>query len=341
MKRPNSAEIVVYRIKSKLLSRKTFKLYVDDRKVSVVYNDSIRHFFASPGPHSIYIKFGRRKSETLFFDLNINQTIHLECGFKSPEPENIKSLRDIKETINSLKDALYLIQIDSVPYSTQIDDVLFKQTKKRIYAVCLNALSRICLVMCIVGFLGFTNGFITAWGKAFWVTPNTELPLGAPESIAVDRDGNVYLAANFYYRIQKYSPDGEFLRGWPSNDNDPRIRINEDNQFELANNRKTRKGDYPDTLATYDLEGNLISEEVIDGCYFEFGEECERLCRDKNGNLYSIHNKWWRPHIIKTSYLGVKTKIVQTPWYLWLFLGPFPAWIFFAVGLIGFGKLNR
>jgi hypothetical protein len=196
--------------------------------------------------------------------------------------------------------------------------------------------------MCILGFTGFVNGFLTAFEKAFWVSPKTELPLGDIGGIAADSNGNVYMIAHFYSRIQKYSSDGEFLRGWPSNHNNPRLRVNQHDQLEVADDRRTRSGDdFPDTLSTYDSNGDLISEEVVDGCYDEFGEESEKSCQDNNGNKYSIHNKYWWPHVIKTTNQGAETKAVKTPFHLWLILGPFPAWIFMAVGLVGLGKLNK
>ena len=165
------------------------------------------------------------------------------------------------------------------------------------------------------------------------------MPLGDLSGVAVDNNNNIYCVANFYYRIQKYAPNGSFLKGWPSLDNNPRIKINEHDQLEVANDKRTRKEDHPDSLSTYDSEGNLISEKIVDGCYKQFGEECEKMCHTKSGDAYLIKNKWLWPHIVKTTPSGISETVVTTPWYRWLLLGPFPAWIFFAVGLFSFWKV--
>jgi hypothetical protein len=333
MKQPASAEIIIYRTKSKLFSGKTLNICLDDRNIGTIYDDEQHHFSASACVHSVYINAGKLKSETLTLDSNVNPVIYLECGFNEPEIESIKSLTDIKDALSFLKDAIYLKEVDSssVPAPGKV--------KSRFSRSIQRVLQKICIVMCVLGFLGFTNGFIVSWGKAFWVTSGTTLPLGYPGSIAVDSNDNIYVAADFYYRIQKYSPEGTFLRSWATRDNNPRIRINEYDQLELANDNRFRSHDDPDTLAVYDTEGNLVSKEVVENCYAEFGEECDRSCRDKNGNLYSVRNKFWWPHITKTTQSGIETTVVQSPWYLWLFNGPFPAWLFFAVGLVGAAKL--
>ena len=115
--------------------------------------------------------------------------------------------------------------------------------------------------------------------------------------------------------------------------------MNEYDQLESANDNKTPSGDYPDTLSTYDSEGNLISKKIADGCYAQFGEECERLCRTTLGYIYTIHNKWLWPHVAKKAPSGIESIVIDTPLYLWLILGPFPSFFFFAFGLVSFWKV--
>ena len=60
--------------------------------------------------------------------------------------------------------------------------------------------------------------FIDKWGK---VDENNNPSSGAgnkefkwPAGIAIDRDGNVYVADSWNYRIQKFTADGQFLGKW-------------------------------------------------------------------------------------------------------------------------------
>jgi len=214
-----------------------------------------------------------------------------------------------------------------------IDELLLMmQIKKKFYKFFLRFALSLCIMMFIIGLLGFTNGFFVATENAFWIKSTTELPWGALGCIAVDHEGNIYLASYFYYRIQKYSKDGKFISGWPAKDNNPRIRINEKNQLESANDNQGHWGDRPDTLSVYDSDGNLLSDTVSDGCYVKFGTQ--RSCKDINGNTYGLKNKFWNPYIVKML-PNTKTEIIHMPWYLWLFMGPFPAWLFLAIGLVG------
>jgi len=334
-----SNQINVYRKKSKVWSTRAFKVFIDDKKVGKLYNGDQYTFFVTPGKHSIYIKWGRTKSETLTLQMNSGQTINIECGAKDINFEDMKSLKDIKTFFHSIKDILYLIQVPELPQLVSSDNIIYGISKTRLRSYSKRLFLYFFLIMTLLGLFGFFNGFLTAWNKAFWVSSKTELPLGDLSGVAVDSKGNVYCVANFYYRIQKYAPDGTFLKGWSSQDNNPRIRVNEYDQLESANDNRTRSGDYPDTLSTYDSEGNLISEEVVDNCYAQFGEECERLCRITSGDIYIIHNKWLWPHIVKKAPSGNESIVIDTPLYLWLILGPFPSWIFFAFGLICFWKV--
>jgi hypothetical protein len=193
------------------------------------------------------------------------------------------------------------------------------------------------LIMFLVGVVGFSNGLLSAVRWAPWIRPTTPLPMGNPHSIAVDSKGNVYLAAYFYYRIQKYSPEGIFIRSWTCCKS-PRLRINAKDQLELADDNTTRNAKYPDILTVFDSDGNVISSKTVDGCHREFGKNSETFCRDKVGNTYSIHSRYLRPYVLKTDRNGISVKVVEEPLWLWFFQGPFPAWIFFAAGLFLFWK---
>src|SRR3989304_5091775 len=215
MEKSYSAQIVIYRPRSELWVASPFKIYIDGKRVGSIYNDTAHTTPVSPMMHSIFVKAGRYKSETLTIDLSIGQTIYMECGFKSGELAS----QDILEILKSIKKGIYLKEIADVSRFDQIKEILLRSRGQRTHKSILRFISKIFLVLCILGLFGFANGFLTAAGWAFWVTPRTELPLGDPGPMAVDSKGNIYLVLNFYYRIQKYSSDGIFLRGWPLHDN--------------------------------------------------------------------------------------------------------------------------
>lgn len=159
------------------------------------------------------------------------------------------------------------------------------------------------------------------------------MPWGDLSGIAVNSKGDIYLVSSFNTRIQKYSKEGKFIKGWPLEDSNIEIRINEFDQLEMANNNRTRNHDDPDTLSIYDVNDNLISTTVSDGCYEQFSNKSDLCCKDKYNNAYFICGKLIHPHIVKVS-SNIKTTI-NMPWYLWPFLGPLPAWLFFAIGFCG------
>lgn len=335
MKDHTSTHINIYRRESKMWSARSFKVFVDDRKVGKLYNGDQHTFCVTSGKHSIYIKSGMAKSEILTLQMNSGETINIECGAKDINYD-IKSLKDIKTFFHSLEDILYLIQVPELPQSIPSDDIIYGISKKSLKSYFKKFLLCFFLFMTFLGLFGFSTGGLH---KAFWVSSKTELPLGELGGVAVDSKGNIYCLANFYCRIQKYASDGTFLKGWSSPDNNPRIRVDERDQLELANDNRTMSGDDPDTFSIYDSEGNLISKKVMDDCYSRFGQECERLCRTTSGDIYTIRSKWLWPHIVKKAPSGIESVVVDTPLYLWLILGPFPSWIFIAVGSISFWKV--
>ena len=44
---------------------------------------------------------------------------------------------------------------------------------------------------------------------------------------------------------------------------------------------------------------------------------------------------------MKTEPSGTKTKVITEPLFLWMVQGPFPSWVFFAVGLVLFWKFKE
>jgi hypothetical protein len=111
------------------------------------------------------------------------------------------------------------------------------------------------------------------------------------------------------------------------------LRINATNQLEVHAVR-------PDKLYTYDSHGNLLSEAKVSP-YFQFGpDETTEHAEDGKGNQYVLHAHWWYPHVVKTTPAGNPAIIITTPWYKWIWMGPMPAWLVFAAGMLSLGRQN-
>ena len=107
MENLNSVKIYICRAKRSIWSTRTLKIFIDDRKAGKLYNGEEKHFSVTPGRHSVYIKVGRAKSETLNIKAGVGEKIYFECGAKEINLENIQGLKDIRSTFRSLKDTIY------------------------------------------------------------------------------------------------------------------------------------------------------------------------------------------------------------------------------------------
>lgn len=184
-----------------------------------------------------------------------------------------------------------------------------------------------------IGSIGFFAGAITGLGFDFRNLDSFELPLGHLEGIAVDSEGNIYCGLQFYSRIQVYDAEGKFIYGKfiDSAGGVFRIRINERDQLEVATARN-------DKLYLFEKDGTLVNELSNVGHYFhDFGETGETRFHDKNKNtIYLIK---WSPlgtYIAKKDLPGRDMIIIRTPFHKWLFMGPFPAWLFCMAGVVMF-----
>jgi hypothetical protein len=69
------------------------------------------------------------------------------------------------------------------------------------------------LVLLMIGGASFLSGFFLSlpWAARL---DSIELPLGAPQGIAVDSAGRIYVGSRAYRRLHRYHPDGSFDRAW-------------------------------------------------------------------------------------------------------------------------------
>ena len=145
---------------------------------------------------------------------------------------------------------------------------------------------------------------------------------------AVDSEGNIYCGLQFYSRIQKYDPEGNFIYGKfiDSAGGAFRIRINQDDQLEVATARN-------DKLYIFAKNGILVGKLSDVGHYFQnFGKSNEYRFYDKKLNtIYFRRPAFLGPYIVKRDSSGEEKVIIKIPLYKWLFMGPLPAFFFMAI----------
>ncbi len=184
----------------------------------------------------------------------------------------------------------------------------------------------------IFGLVSFFFGLVCATGiiSGFNTYP---FPLGDPTSIAVDQDGRLYCALQFYQRIQVYDAQGQFLRNWHvPNAGYFALRVNEQNYLEV----ETREGQ----RYVFTADGTLLNQAILIQLENPAAILGKTFCTDPNGNRYEICNRFLAPHIIKISPQGESQIWIQMPFYQWLITGPLIPWLMILAGFIFLGCLQ-
>ena len=157
---------------------------------------------------------------------------------------------------------------------------------------------------------------IAEWGGAQW--PTTELPFCDLKDVAVDSQGRIYVLDAFHGRVQRYSPDGQFQRGWimpMSFSKVSGLRITPDDRVIV----RAKK------LLTYSSDGELL-------------EINEHKPEDRQGRLAS-ETEPTGPYAVRRGLLPrvvdarTDRTVVTTPWYRRLLAFPFPAFLYGVIGL--------
>ena len=185
-------------------------------------------------------------------------------------------------------------------------------------------------LLLVLGGVGWFGGAFAMLTRPEWLSGRVELPLGDLSGIAVDGQGRIYCGSPFYGRVQVYDADGRFLRGWfvDAGGGAFRLRVSPADELEVAAPRGSM-------YFRFDAEGNVLEEEADVPDYFvQFGEEGERRCRDVEGNTYTICWALLFPHIVRQSPDGTRATVVSTPAHNWIIMGPFPAWLLWAAGIV-------
>ncbi|MCC6795328.1 MAG: hypothetical protein IT366_09440 [Candidatus Hydrogenedentes bacterium] len=156
-------------------------------------------------------------------------------------------------------------------------------------------LTGVACLLAIVGAVGFFGAAISATGGLNWLPPTFEWPMGRASGVITLDNGMHAVPHAPTGRLQIYSADWRFIRGWRVDASGGvfRLRPGAGNQIEVY----TARGD---NRLVYAVEGNLLSKEA-------FGS--------------------YPPDIGAIAYVPTR------PW-LWVFTSPFYSWLFVAVGLI-------
>lgn len=154
----------------------------------------------------------------------------------------------------------------------------------------------------------------------------TEFPLGDPSDVAVDSLGRFYVVDSMHHRVQRYSPDGEFERGWLVPRKVFTVRTTDDDRVIVGAEGGPR---------TYSSDGELL--EVLSD-----ESELQRLglVRGKETTApYALRGRLL-PRVVDTR---TGRTVVVTPWPRRVLASPFPAWLYFLIGVafVGLGDLRR
>lgn len=182
------------------------------------------------------------------------------------------------------------------------------------------------ILITVIGLVGFSKGLIYSYDTQ---SQNLSLPLGEPRGIVVDTTGRIYVGAHFYTKVLVYSRYGKYegCLNFDASGGDFRIIIDNDNMVSIATVRNKM-------LYQFNKDKMIISAIPDNNAYKEFGEINEYQFTDKQDIVFKLSNKFSFPSVIKQTPSGNETTIVSTSFYEWIFLGPFPAWLFVVFGII-------
>lgn len=194
----------------------------------------------------------------------------------------------------------------------------------------------ILIIIGIIGGVGFINGFICG-SVSSYVDPQTltsvRFPLSYIDDAVVDRNGNIYCITDYYKRIQVYGSDGSFRWGWfvQFGKVNTGLDINEKSQIIAYTGSQ---------VFTYNLEGKVIAQSTMT----EEEKEMVRQRREEQVYLKSLDGHEYSRLGDRIFQINPTTNerwvVLADPWYLVLTKGPFPAWIWFFLCIIGLHILD-
>jgi len=200
----------------------------------------------------------------------------------------------------------------------------------------------VCLLFFGVGAFGFFGGALMV-GVSMFGRPMASiwmrLPLGTLEDVAVAGDGRIYCAIPFGARIQVYSEDGKFLRGWFVNCAGKKFDIRVDSEGLIH----VFTGGHVEQHYVFDRTGRLLESAKIGS--IDDMVLSEKIIRGKPqdalGNVYETRSENWRPQVVRVAPDGAESVAVWDPLYLWPVMGPLQSWLCIFLGGIAYSQLTE
>jgi len=169
--------------------------------------------------------------------------------------------------------------------------------------------------------------------RNFLISSKIQFPLSYLSGIALDGNGRIYLAIPGYNRIQVYTNEGDFLKGWFVNSRGAYVDIWIDDE-DLLHAVVARGGGHQ----VYDLNGLLLKWNEITSSDDEYLRLADKLGglrkKDSMDNIYLIRSPTWSPRIFKITTTGDETILIKDSIYFWLVQSPQPIWLVSLAGLI-------
>ena len=180
----------------------------------------------------------------------------------------------------------------------------------------LPALAKLLLAL---GFVGFAGGGLIGTGAFDY---DGELPLSDIKGFVVDDNGHVYVGLGFYGMIQAYDANGKFIKNWrvKAVGGTFTIQLTEDHRIFVQTARGNNK-------LWFNRDGNIVAEEVRHTKYAEIDSRWDSYTSEA-GVTYAVKGGMF-PRIENSTH----EKVVVSQGILFHMLkGPFPAWLFIALG---------
>jgi len=158
----------------------------------------------------------------------------------------------------------------------------------------------------IYGGMGFFGQGLAALGGLWFVGPTVEWPVGVPDNVTLDSHGRRVVTLTACGRLQIYTSDGTFLRGWfvDASGGTFMARITEADEIEVRTARGRKR-------LLYSPAGELLERGSYQGAY-------------SDANPGPSH-----------------PSAFHTPLFLWPFAHPFVAWGVAAIGMAGLVLAQR
>lgn len=167
---------------------------------------------------------------------------------------------------------------------------------------------------------------------------NLRYPLGELCDFDIDSDGQFYCAVASSGRVQVYSPEGNFVRGWFVRNLGGEFKIDIDpNDMVHVHTRRHASKSVPRHYI-YSKEGKLIESlhtPKVDDVYFSRNTQASH-----EGALYQMRSRHLFPIIERVEPDSGRMIVIADPFYLWCIKSPFPAFAYFfpSLLLLIFGK---